>query len=257
MNNQSQPSFTQHPSAQKTDRGLEPPYWLQNPLYPALLQTQLNRYWYWGSDTHIPTAAVHTAAGHPSHRDSHSDLDRPSAAYAPGGQIGRNKSHLPTVTVTVTDSHLTGASEIRIHSLCGWHCHKVTGYLFKAQREESQRHSQLSTYNPQVALVSNMWQRAENTASLLCILCVLCVMDVLSAVGGPHWWYIAASVSRAWPSIISDTGGSPPGAAPDSTKQPPGKTQGSASTVVAKVNIVWLWLSDNIVLSTPASLDRH
>ncbi len=67
-----QPSFIQHPSADPTEgtgiTGPEPPYWLQTLFHPAPLQTQLDRYWYWGWLSEIlPTAAVSTRSGHPSH----------------------------------------------------------------------------------------------------------------------------------------------------------------------------------------------
>ncbi len=34
-----------------------------------------------------------------------------------------------------------------------------------------------------------------------CVLCVLFVVGLFSAIGGPHWRYITASVSQAWPSM--------------------------------------------------------
>jgi hypothetical protein len=33
------------------------------------------------------------------------------------------------------------------------------------------------------------------------VLCVLCVVDSFSAIGGPHWRYILANISQAWPSM--------------------------------------------------------
>ncbi len=35
---------------------------------------------------------------------------------------------------------------------------------------------------------------------VLCVLCVLCVVGLFSAIGGPRWRYITASVPQEWPS---------------------------------------------------------
>ncbi len=34
-----------------------------------------------------------------------------------------------------------------------------------------------------------------------CVLCVLCLAGLFSSIRGPHWRYITASISQAWPSM--------------------------------------------------------
>ncbi len=45
------------------------------------------------------------------------------------------------------------------------------------------------------------WTKPFSTASSPCVLCVLCVVDSFSTIGGPHWIYITANISQAWPSM--------------------------------------------------------
>jgi hypothetical protein len=51
---------------------------------------------------------------------------------------------------------------------------------------------------PTITANRGMQQRSCFSDRVLCVLCVLCVVGLFSAIGGPRWRYITASVSQEW-----------------------------------------------------------